>query len=401
MPAPTLTPEEIVQLQAEVVRQGNFATALAAAIPAQAARAAELAVTDGAFKKFFDYYNDDIIGNYDDEREAIGGDYIAAPITEADVEGPANIDGSVRTTPTMPVTDITRVDEFDGTPIINTTTNEQVAITGQIPYEGYLTLTPPSPTVNATTKTTTALTSGSTTLGITDAATPITFSIGDYFVVTNLTTSAFVKVTSATPGGGGPPYTYTLGIQVIVPPAATIASTSDVQVFTPFTNTERTNKVAAAAYLQNIMDNWIAGIQAQVTLRIARLTTQIAALTGQSDPDATSQTSTALSNAQTSSSYLTTYLVTTLITDAALTVLAAERVARSAFLTTRLAQIAANYTGQSENYYDRRYSVANDRGNTSRGTLRLQKATEASSTTLTTYAASAQDAVDALNALLP
>jgi hypothetical protein len=111
---PTLSPAEIAQLQAEKAKQENFASAMLAAVPQKTARAAELAVADGAFQKFFDYYNDDIIGKYDAERKALNGQYIADPISEDDIIGPASIDGSVRTTPTMPDTDIVRVDEFDG-----------------------------------------------------------------------------------------------------------------------------------------------------------------------------------------------------------------------------------------------------------------------------------------------
>jgi len=114
MPAPTLSPAEIAQLEAEAEKQQGFADSLAAQVPAKTARAAELAVADGGFKKFFDYYNDEIIGQYDAEYRALNGRYIVDPITEADVEGPANIDGSVRTTPTLPDTDVIRVAEFDG-----------------------------------------------------------------------------------------------------------------------------------------------------------------------------------------------------------------------------------------------------------------------------------------------
>jgi hypothetical protein len=103
----------------------------------------------------------------------------------------------------------------------------------------------------------------------------------------------------------------------------------------------------------------------------------------------------------TSKTFLTNYLVTTIISDTGLGTLATERATRGAQITARVTAIVAAYTGQTENYFDRRYTVANDRANTARGTLRLQKATEGSVSQLTSYADQAQDAIDAINALLP
>lgn len=401
MPGPTLTAAEIAQLKKEAARQTNFAESLAAAVPAKAARAAELGVADGAFKKFFDYYNDDIIGRYDSERRALNGLYIVAPITEADVVGPANLNAGVRTTPTLPATDIIRVTQFDGGGTSTDPLNEVQHIADQLVVENHLTAGySPQPTINATTKSDSALTGLSTTLDVEDNSTAITFTVGDYFVVKNTTTSALLKVVTATPGGAGPPYTYTLGIEVIIPPVGTIATNSDVILFNGFNNTERTNKVTTNVYMQNIMDFLIADLEAKINLRIARLNTQITAINGNQDPDAVAQLATALTNVNTSKTFLTNYLLTTIISNTGLGTLATERGVRGGQITTRLSQIAANYTGQTENYYNRRYQIANDRANTSRGTLRLQVATAASSATLTSYAASATAAADAINNLL-
>lgn len=402
MPGPTLTPEEIAQVQKEAAKQQGFSDALTAAAPAKAARAAELGVADGAFKKFFDYYNDDIIAKYDAERKAIIGDYIAAPITEADIEGPAHINGAVRTTPSLPATDIIRVPQFDGLPIVHTAVNETQHIADQIPWEdklvnGYS----PQPTVNVTTKSDTALTSGSTTLNIKDVTASFTIANGDYFIVHDDTgTSALVLVTNAVPGVGGPPYTSVLTITVVIPPVGTLASGSKVIKFTGFTNVERTAKLPTIVALQNIMDFLIAKLQLELNNRVARINEELTALAANQDPDGVAQITTATTAANTSKTFITNYLVTTVISDTGLGTLVTERGVRSPFLVTRVAQIIANYTGQTKNYYNERYNVANNRGNTSRGSLRLQFATADSASTLTSYAASSQAAADAFTGLL-
>lgn len=402
MAYPVLTPQEIAQLEKEAAIQTNFAEGLAAAIPAKQARAAELFVADGAFKKFFDYYKDDIIGKYDAEKKAISGSYIASPITEADVVGPANLNGAVRTTPTMPQTNIIRVTEFDGGGLTTTNLNEQKHITDQIPWEDHLVNGyTPQPTVTVTTLTLTDVDELSTTVDIEDAVDPISFSIGDYFVIKNLTDSVLVRVTSVTPGVAiPPPYSVTLGIQVIIPPADPILAGSDCITFSGFNNSDRTTKTPVA-YMQNIMNFLIDKLEEQINLRLDRLVEELAAVTTNLDPDAVTQLATTASNIEDSQDFLTNYLITTDISDTGLGLLIAERVARSAQLVTRLSQISANYTGQTENYYNRRYQIANDRGNTSRGTLRLATATQASAAGLSSYASDAQDAADAINALLP
>jgi len=404
MPAPVLSPAEIAQLQAEKAKQENFRDAMQAAVPAKTARAAELAVADGGFKKFFDYYNDDIIGQYDAERKALNGQYIAAPITEADVVGPAEVDGSVRTTPAMPVTDIVRVAEFDGGPLIVDPLNEVQHISDQADVEDTL--------VNgygsgggfnpATAVTASALTPSSTSLDVNDPTNALTIAINDVFLVVDMGDLAVVKVTSVTDNmGGDPPYDFTYGIELIVPPSGTISAGASLDEFTGFTNGERTAKTASDPDLQPLMDYLIDQLELQINNRIDRLDEQLVALAANQDPDGVAQITTATTNVNTSKNFLTNYLLTTDISDTGLGTLATERGVRSPQITTRLAQIVANFTGQTENYFDRRYQIANDRANTARGTLRLQKATEQSVTELGNYASGAQDAIDAIDALLP
>lgn len=403
MSVPILTTAEKNQLQKEVARQQNFSESLLAQIPAKQARAAELAVVDGAFKKFFDYYNDDIISKYDIEYKALNGRFIIDPITEADVEGPANIDGSVRTTPSLPVTDIIRVVEFDGGGTSIDSVNESQHILDQADIEDTLVNGYPSSGGfdDSTANTNSSLDSGSTTLDITDSTNPLTISIGDVFVVENGVDLAVVEVTSVTDNmGGDPPYDFTYGISFIVPPSGTISIGASIKEFLGFPNSERATKTASDPALQPLMIYLIDLLEMQINNRIDRLDEQLIALNANGDPDAISEIALTVVLVSNSKTFLENYLLTTDISDSGLLSLSSERASRDIEITDRISQISNNYTNQTENYYDRRYQIANDRGNTSRGSLRLQKATEASLTTLQEYSDSAQDAVDAINALL-
>lgn len=403
MPAPVLTPEEIARLEAEKAKQVNFRDAMLAAVPQKQARAVELAVADGSFKKFFDYYNDDIIGKYDTERKALNGQYIANPITEADVEGPARIDGSVRTTPTVPVTDILRVDEFDGGPLITTDVNETEAIADQLAVETTLVSGYSGSGFNPATATTaSSLTPASTTLQVQDSTNALTLAPGATFLVTDTGDLAVVKVTSIiTPPPMTPPYTATYGIELIVPPSGTISSGADMAFFTGFNNTERTNKIASNPDFQPLMDYLIDLLETQINNRIARIDEQLAAIAANEDPDGVATLATAATNANASKTFLNNYLVTTIISNTGLGSLATERATRGGQITARIAVIVAAFTGQTTNYFEARYTMANNRGNTARGTLRLQYATESSVGELNNFASGAQASIDAIDALLP
>lgn len=403
MPAPILTPEQIAQLQKEKAQQANFRDAMAAAVPAKAARAAELAVADSAFQAFFNYYNDDIIVKYDAERKALNGQFIAAPITEADVVGPASLNGTVRTTPTSPVTDIIRVPQFDGGPLTSTLVNEVQHITDQAAAEDTLVNGYPSGGgfTEATAETDTALTGASTTLDISDPTNPLTIAINDIFIVKGVSNIAVVKVTSVLDNmGGDPPYEFTYGIQVIVPPVGTIPIGSSLEEFTGFTNTERTNKVTTDPLLQPLMDYLIDQLELHINSRKSRLIEQLAAIAGNQDPDGVAALATATTNINTSNNFLTSYLLTTVISDTGLATLSTERGVRGGQITARVAAIVAAYTGQTENYFDRRYTIANDRANTSRGTLRLKLNADSAGAALSSYSDGAQSAIDAIDAML-
>lgn len=404
MPIPTLTPEEIAALTKQRDAQLSYAATTYASIPAKQAKAAEYAVMDGGFKKFFDYYNDDIIGKYDAEYRALDGRFIVTPITEADVVGPASINPAWRTTPGLPQTDIVRIPEFDGGGTSIDPLNEQQHISDQADIENTLVngYTPSGGFDPLTAVTASAVTSGSTSVDVDDPTNPLTITIGAFFVISDGLDYAIVQVTSVTDNmGGDPPYEFTYGITVVVPPSGTIAVGASLIEFTGFSNAERTTKTATNPGLQGLMDSLIAQLEAEVNKRITRLNEQIAALNTNEDPDAVAEIASTLVDVNASKTFLTNYLLTTDISDTGLGLLAAERATRGAQIIARVAQINANYTGQTENYYNRRYGMANDRGNTMRGTLRFQKSTESSATTMQMYADAAQDAADAIDAILP
>lgn len=401
MPGPVLTPDEVSQMTKEATKATEAAATFQAQIAAQQARAVELSKVDSAFKKFFDYYNDDIIGRYDAERKLINGQYIAAPITEADIISSGSLAGG-RIQPSLPATDVIRIAEFDGGPLIVDPANELEFIADQAEAEdvlvnGYGGASPP-----ATVETDTAITAASTALQLTDAS---TFSItpgsvfvvadgGDFAVIKILT---FVMQVSPVP----PPFVADCTIEVLVPPTGSIAPGANLEAFTGFTNGERTTKTASDPQLQPLMDYLILQLQTKINQRITSLNAQLVELAANQDPDGVSEITTATTNVNSSKNILTNYLITTNISNSGLGTLSAERSQRGTDTTTRLAQIVNAYTGRTQNYFNERYNFANNRGSTSRGSLRLQKSEEQGAATSADFAATLGDQASAINSVLP
>lgn len=403
MAGPVLTPAEIEQLEKEKAIAENTVAAYTQQAANLQVRIDELTVTDGSFKKFFDYYNDDIIKPYDDERKALDGVFIAGPIVENDIiQAAAGV--AHRTTPTPPATDLVRIPEFDGGNTTTTDINETKHIADQADIEDLLVngQSGTAATVTMTTLTASTLDSSSTTLNLTDSSGSPSFSVGDEFVVYDASNAALVRVLSIGTVVTGPPYTVTLDIEFVVEPSGSIPAGANLESpFDGFNNTERTNKVSSNPDLQPLMDSLITILETQLNNRIARLDEQIAAIALNQDPDGTAQLTQADADADTSKAFIENYLLTTDISDTGVGSLASERGTRSGEISTRIGQILANYTGQTEDYYERRYSVANDRANTSRGTLRQLTAAQDTQTQAGAYAASAQDSADAFAALIP
>jgi len=406
MAKPILTPSQIVAVNADIVEKTTKQSALSGSAAAQDDTIARKGEIDDAFKALFDYYNDDIIGQYDAEGTAIDGVFIISPVVEADILAVAENPPSGRLLPVFPVTDIVRIDEFDGGGTSTTTTNEQQHIADQAVFEDILEngVSGTAPTLTGTSQTSTALTAASTSLSMTDAVGPMSFAVGDVFVIQNGgTDAAVVEVTIATDDlGGDPPYNWTLDIIVRVAPTGTLASGSDATAsFTGFTNAERTTKTASDSNEQPLMDSLITSLEAELASRQSRMSEQSTALTANDDPDGVTEITTAQTNITTSDTFITAYLVGTDISDTGLASLTTERGIRSGQLTTRLTEISDNYTMQTEDYYEQRYDTANNRGNTTRGSLREKEDASNVKEIMLDQADNLQDSIDVLNALLP
>jgi hypothetical protein len=401
MAKPVASPSQVAAIQSTVTDQTAQQSAMTETAGLQDAVIAKAALVDQAFKDLFDWYNGAIIAKYDAEKKAINGIFVTTPVVEADILNVAANPPSGRLIPSPPTTNIVRIAEFDGGGTSSTLLNELQHITDQASIEsGLSTGFSPQPTLNLTSQTASSLTGVSTTLDVTDTAS-MTFTIGDYFVVKSITDSAVVKVTSVTPTGTPPPYTFTLGIQVIVPPTGTLVSASDLITFSGFTNGERTTKTASLAYLQNVMDGLIVQLTAHLNARKARIVEQVAALGANEDPDAVAAISAATTAANNASAFITSYLISTDISNTGLGSLSSERGSRTTQLNSRVTAINTAYTGQTENYYNQRYDTANNRGNTQRGTLRAKSNAQGVKDNMLALASSLTGSINALNSILP
>ena len=161
------------------------------------------------FKKFFDYYNDDIIGNYDGEHKLLDGQYAVAPITEADIEGPASIDGTIRTTPKNPITDIIRVDEFDNIGLAQLSSGyEEDDITNQSNTETALTSGYTAGSADALTLTASTITLSTTSIDFDNITNAIVMVAGETYTATDTGDTVVFEIVSfvdTTPGSPTPP----------------------------------------------------------------------------------------------------------------------------------------------------------------------------------------------------
>jgi hypothetical protein len=404
MAKPTPTPEQTEAINAEMAGNAAQAAALTESVPLQDPIIAQKQQVDDAFKDLFEYYNTNVIGFYDAERKAINGEFVASPVVEADILGVGSNPPTGRLVPTPPANDIVRIPEFDDGAYTSIAPNyEQLHIADQADVEDVLVNGYGPGTYPPTLETFTALTPSSTTLELEDASVAITgITVGTIFLLIDGGDLAVVKVTNTTvPPGTPPPYKLNLDIELIVPPTGTIPVGTTLDSFTGFTNPERTIKTATDPDYQPLMDYLIGELEARINDRISRLNEQLTALAGNEDADGAAQITTATTNANNSKNYLTNYLLTTDISNTGISSLASERGLRSTFLTIRLGEILANYTGQTEDYYEQRYQTANNRGNTQRGTLRAVENAKSVKTTLQGLAAGLAGANAALGSIIP
>ena len=403
MTGPSLTPEEIAQLNKEKAKAEGAAATFSAAVAGQQARAAELAITDGSFKKFFDYYDTNIIQQYDLEKRWINGSILTSPVLESDIVSCASLAGG-RLQPSLPATDVIRISQFDGTPTTTDTNNELQHITDQAPIEDHLVNGYPGGPYAVTILTETAITPTSTTLQLKDLTTTFNIPANSVFIVENGGDLAVVKVVTFTMQVSPvpPPYIADLTIELIVPPTGTIPLGKTLVQFTGFTDTERTNKIATVdPGLQPLMNYLVSQLQSKINQRITVLNSELSAIAANQDPEPGTELTTATTNVNASKSFLTNYLITTDISNTGISSLSSERGSRTTQANSRVSQINSAYTGRSKNYYNERYNTANNRANTSRGSLRQQKAAEQTASTSSGFASSLTSQAGAIGSILP
>lgn len=413
MAIPVLTPEEQALLEKEFIKQKSIRDGLIESKAAKIQKIAEAQEIDDIFNKFYEYYADTVVTNYDNEWQNLTGRYfpsyfqqvdppgspILIPngnITEYDLEQAAIANGYGRLTPTMPDTAIIRIAEFDGGNTGITEDNEsdnslKVLEILDILQNGI------NGSVNSAT-TTSTITPTSTQVNISQAPT-VTISAGDEFVVQSGGNVSIIRVTAVNNViTVGPLQTATLVFDFILVPAGNIGSGQTLDTFGGFSNSNRNTKTAGN---QALMDALVDFLDSTVNSWSSNVNAQITALTGNDDTQQVTEIANALVNANSAKTFIDNYSLTLDITDTGITSVQSFTSLRNPQITVRVSEIQNAYTGGAINYYDERYKYANIRANTANGSLRIVKTSEATIDTLDAMIADAQAAMDAIADILP
>ena len=443
-----LTPAQKEQLEAEKQTAQNRIDKYIEIAPKRAEQVAKKQLTDDGFKAAYDYY-DGIVVAYENEREELDGTYVQDPVTETDIDNPASLIPS-RTTPINPATDIVRISQYDGTPLI-TIDNDIPGVgsdigTTQLDIEPYWIskqeevadwlqngLGGTSPTITPTTFVVDAITPSTTqiTIETTVETENPTFAVGDRFVIEDGSTQVGIEITgivSETPGSPGmgfctgetppgsgvdettclanggvwtppTPSNFTGTYDIIVLTGGSVGASGSIdETWSGYSDSDRAAKVDSTdGYTQMLLD-MISQLETYANNRITKLNNQETQLNANSDPDLDG---TALTNVQSSRTFLQNYLLTTDVSDTGLTGINNESSTRDSQITARIAAINSAFTTQpTGNFFDLRYNAANDRGNTSRGTLRILRFEEGTNDVIADISASLQDRIDAIDNLL-
>lgn len=412
MAKPILTAQEISDLQNVRAQKVDLIQTFQAQIVTKTAEIPFFEDRDDLYKSFFDYYNDEIIGRYDNELTALVGTEITSPVTNAELDNLTDIiietDPLIlaalvltRLFPESPETNITRVPEFDGGGTLVNSFNEETRVIFQNFITNGLQNGFGAGSANTLTTTSTITTSSNSFSTTSPIASPV--SNGDVFVIRSSSQVCIIQVTSSTLTSifpVPPPFTYDINFNFILPPLASIGSGQELYEFSGFSNANRTSKTASFGPFQVLMNRLVSEVQLANNNQITLLTEQNLQMSLNSDPGGTAEflASTGANNSQIS--LKTTYLIATDISNAGITSLGATNSSRLTAITAREAQILAAYTGRTENYYEYRYNYANQRASFSGGTLITLKANQKALTSLSKFVQDAQDAVAVIDLLL-
>jgi len=410
----TLTQDEIDALNAEYCALQSSVASRTQQLLSQVDVIADATDVDNAQNKVFDLYDTDIILAYEKEREQLDGTHIDTPVTLAELDNLGTLDPTNRLLPINPITNPTRIAQFDGTPLITTDNeiagipsdplspvvvdNEAYRIARQAEREDWLQngFGGTSPTITATTFIVGAITPSTTqiTVQTTTEVENALFAVGNTFValeggkevgilITNIVsqingaggfcTPTATPDTEAQCGIEGGDWTFPTNYEAVLDVVilTTLSLGTDATIdenWAGFSNSDRTAKVDSTDGYTDMLLDLIDDLEDMIDERIVKLDAQKTQLQLNQDPNLASSAET---NVDTSKTAMNAWKATKLVTDTDLTTLASERGVRSPQITARITAIGTAITTPT-NFFDLRYTAAVDKGDTSRGTARVR-----------------------------
>jgi len=425
-----LTPEQIDALERKRDAAQNSLDGLTdpEAIDARQAIIDDAQDVEDAYKSIYDDFHFNIVLEYENEREVLNGQYTEFPILESELQDTGNLIPN-RLLPTNPDIDVIRIPEFDGGglvtidnaitidniddlvgPQLSILDTEETRINRQEPRERYLKtgFGGTSPTNSLTLRTTTAITPASTQVSFATSdfnETPF-FSVGDRLVIQNGLEQVAIEITNivsqipgvppvaATPGfctpasspnteaqctieggvftpanPGSPPINYssTIDFEFIV--VGSCASNAEIdEAWAGFSNADRTAQIDSTDGYDALMAQMIQDLKDKMIPRIAKLDEELTAIQANLDVDLDPQ---AEIDVDASKTFMNTFISTPDISDSGMSAIENERLNRLTEITARILAIVDAFTMQTQDYFEQRYFFANERANTSRGTIRI------------------------------
>lgn len=320
-------------------------------------------------------YWDQYVQAYMLERSFIDGKFQATPLVQADYDSFMNQTGRLfEATAALPLRlSPKRIAEFDAGDLTYVATNDEaVALTKEAASRADL-VTGISSAFPNSWVTTSTLTPASTTLTIqrsSDASFPTNVRI----ILNGGGLSAICLVTAATflsgPGGLGhesDPYVYRLTVTPQDVTFTNVPSGASVLASELFNNTERTNKTASIPSLQPVLNNLIAIYNARITAWKNLLQNQRNAIVTQTKEDLPDNTY--ISNQLQALNQLIAYLVTTDVSNSALTAMQNLNATRTSAAPARVAATLVRLQSGSSGGFDQRWNYSDRLYNLSDGSF--------------------------------